>query len=360
MNESRAPAAGDDGPTDAEAAEPKPRHRVRKALIGLGVCAVLLIALVAGVGLYLQHQLTSQIDRIPDAFTGLENRPAKSGDAVNILLMGSDRRSESQTTGADAGADSWVPGAQRSDTMMVLHIDGDRRGASVVFIPRDSYVDIPGHGRDKINAALSYGGPSLAVETIENLAGVRIDHLALIDWAGFERLTDALGGVTVEVSETVRDTKNDHIWTKGTHSLDGEEALLYVRQRYGLPGGDFDRIKRQQAFLRALMAETLSGDTMRSPTTLYDVLDAVTANLSVDEDWEVGDMRRLAWDLRGLRTADVDFTTVPIKRLGMAGSASVVFLDKPAGERMWASLRDDDFDTWMAANPDVELPSTVR
>ncbi|UPK74300.1 LCP family protein [Nocardioidaceae bacterium SCSIO 66511] len=343
-----------------EPTEHKPRHRVRKALLGLAACGVLLIALVFGVGLYLQHKLTSQIDRIPDAFAGLENRPAKSGDSLNILLMGSDRRAEEQTTGDAATTDSWIPGEQRSDTLMVLHISDDRDSASVVSIPRDSYVEVPGHGKDKINAAFSYGGPSLAVETVENLTDVRIDHVALIDWEGFERLTDALGGVEVTVPETVEDTKHDQTWTKGSHNLNGEDALLYVRQRYGLPGGDFDRIKRQQAFMRSLLGETLSGDTMRSPTTLYDVLDAVTDNLSVDEGWEVGDMRGLAWDLRGLRTADVDFTTVPVKGTGMVGDASVVFLDKPAGKQMWAALRDDDFGTWIAGNPDVELPKKVN
>ncbi|UYM06526.1 LCP family protein [Solicola gregarius] len=361
MSELDAATEGDAGPAEGEeSAEPKSRHRLRKALIGLGACAALLIVVVFGAGLYLQHKLTSQIDRIPNAFAGLTDRPAKSGDAVNILVMGSDRRSEKQTTGGDAAAESWIPGEQRSDTLMVLHVDGDRDGASIVSIPRDSYVDVPGHGKDKINAAFSYGGPALAVETVENLTDVRIDHIALIDWEGFERLTDALGGVVVTVPETVKDTKNDRTWTKGPHDLNGEEALLYVRQRYGLPGGDFDRINRQQAFLRSLMGETLSGDTLSSPTTLYDVLDAVTDNLSVDEEWEVGDLRGLAWSLRGIRTEDVDFTTVPIKGTGMVGAASVVFLDKPAGEQMWAAMRDDDFDAWMAEHPEVELPAKVR
>ena len=352
------PAESTGDPSSAD--EPKPRHRLRKALIGLGVCIVLLVAGVFAVGLYLQNKLGDQIDRIPDAFEGLDNRPEKSGDAVNILLMGSDRRSEKQATGGNAKADSWIPGEQRSDTLMVLHISGDRKAASVVSIPRDSYVTIPGHGEDKINAAFSYGGPSLAVETIEHLTGVHLDHIAVIDWEGFERLTDALGGVEVNVPETVRDTKNDRTWTKGTHELDGKEALLYVRQRYGLPGGDFDRINRQQAFLRTLLDKTLSNDTLTNPTKLYDVLDAVTANLSVDEDWSVGDMRGLAWSLRHLRTGDVAFTTVPIKGTGMIGGASVVKLDKPSGKKMWTAMRDDDFGTWMATHPDDELPDEVR
>ena len=346
-----------DEPSDEE---PRPRHRLRKALLGLGACVVLLVAAVFGVGLYLQDKLGDQIDRIPDAFEGLDDRPTKTDGSINVLLMGSDRRSEQQTTGGDAAADSWIPGAQRSDTLMVLHISGDRDSASVVSIPRDSYVHVPGHGDDKVNAAFSYGGPSLAVETIENLTNLRLDHIALIDWEGFERLTDALGGVTVSVPETVNDPKNDRTWTKGSHELDGDEALKYVRQRYGLPGGDFDRIMRQQAFLRTLLGKTLSGDTLTSPTKLYDVLDSVTANLSVDEDWSVGDMRGLAWSMRGLRTDDVTFTTVPIKGTGMIDGASVVLLDKPAGEEMWDSMRDDDFGTWMAANPDVELPKKVR
>ena len=120
---------------------------------------------------------------------------------------------------------------------MILHIDADREGASLISIPRDSWVNVPGYGHNKINAAFSLAGPSLAVETVEDLTGVRIDHLAVVDWEGFRSLIDTVGGVTVTVPRTVEDPHNDVVWTKGRHPLNGAAGADLLRQRYGLPDG---------------------------------------------------------------------------------------------------------------------------
>ena len=323
-----------------------------------------LVLTFAGTALYLQHKLSTQIDRIDNVFVGLENRPVKlvaedGAEALNVLLMGTDRRSDAPTTGSDARAKEWVPGAQRTDTLMVLHIDSDRQGASIISIPRDSWVVIPGHGTNKINAAFSFAGPALAVKTIENLTNLRIDHLAVVDWEGFKELTDALGGVTLDIPETVHDGYRDVTWEKGRHKLDGEQALTYVRQRAGLPGGDFDRIHRQQYYLRTLLSDTLHQEFRREPKQVFDVLDTLTRNLSVDSGWSIGEMRNLALSLRNLRSANIDYMTVPTRGTGMEGQQSVVYLDKSGGEALWDAVREDHVTGWLAANPDNGVPEDV-
>lgn len=356
-----------DGSTDAEAPDEDDSRWSWPRRILTTLLVLVVVLGVAGVGgfLYLQHRLGGQVDRIPGVFAGLENRPTRvtTGDtekALNVLLIGTDRRSEVATTGDNAESPEWEPGAQRSDTMMILHIDADRRGASVISIPRDSWVEIPGHGRDKINAAFSLGGPALAVETVERLTDVRIDHLAVVDWAGFAALTDALGGVTVTIPETVHDSARDYTWTAGEHHLDGEQALLYARQRYGLPGGDLDRVQRQQAFLRSLATSTLNRAGSKNPAAIYELLDVLTKNLSVDEEWSTGQMRDLLFSLRSLRGGSIDYLTAPVSGFGTEGAASVVYLDDDLGRGLWKSVREDDVESWVEAHPGELTPQVVR
>lgn len=344
---------------------PHPRHPLRNALVGLLVCGLLLALLLAAGAFWVQHRLTSHITRIDHVFTGLTHRPpvpttGPAAHAVNILLMGTDRRSAVGTTGRDAAAPEWVPGAQRSDTLMLVHIDGDRRGASVISIPRDAWVPVRGHAMAKINAAFSYAGPSLAVQTVEDLTGVRIDHLAVVDWAGFEQLTDAAGGVTVTVPQTVTDSARGITWTAGVHTLDGRQALAYVRQRYGLPGGDLDRVRRQQGFLRSLMEASLHTQMRKDPHMVYDFLDTVTRHLSVDSDWSVTDMARLMVSLRDLRSADIHYLTVPVWGLGREGDQSVVYLDWTRDAGLWRAVHHDRVEAWLAHHPADETGDVVR
>ena len=319
----------------------------------------------AGAGvLWLQHHLTSNIKRVDDVFTGLPHRPDRpagpAGHAVNILVLGTDRRSAVPTTGSEARAAEWLPGEQRSDTIMVVHIDADRRGVSVISIPRDSWVQVPGYGSAKINAAFSFAGPSLAVATVEELTGLRIDHLAVIDWAGFMDLTDAAGGVTVTVPRTVTDSARGITWTAGEHTLDGEKALAYVGERYGLPGGDLDRVRRQQSFLRLLMQDSLHTKMRKDPKMVYDFLDTVTRHLTVDSGWSTRDMARLAMSLRNLRSADIRYLTVPVAGLGWAGDQSIVRLDRRQDARLWGAVREDRVAGWLERHPEVETPAIVN
>lgn len=348
--------------------ESRPRRRRRRILVTIAAVLAVLAAAPVGTGWYLQHRLTSQMGRIDNVFTPLDQtaRPARPASgapgakAVNILIMGTDRRSDVATTGTDAKAADWVPGAQRSDTLMVLHIDGSRQVAAVVSIPRDSWVQIPGHGSGKINWAYSLGGPSLTVATVEKLTGIRVDHLAVIDWEGFKALTDHVGGVDINVPETVHDSANDVTWTAGVHHLDGEEALLYVRQRYGLPGGDFDRVKRQQAFLRAVMQASLHQEMRKDPKLLYGFLATVARSVSVDSGWSTADMARLAFSMRDFRSANLRFLTAPTLGTGRVGTQSIVRLDDVAGRDLWQELRTDRIDQWSAVHWDQLTGDVVR
>ncbi|MDP3894012.1 LCP family protein [Nocardioides sp.] len=341
---------------------PRPRRRSSavKAMIGLLVCCTVLAVGAAAVLVYGVTRLDRQLERIGGVFPTEAGRPplpsTPEGErALNVLLLGTDLR---PGEGAPRSGE-WVPGLQRTDTIMLLHIDADREGASVVSIPRDSWVPIPGYGENKINAAFSYAGPSLAVQTVEDLTGVRVDHVMVVDWGGFAGLTDALGGVTVEIEKTVHDSYRNHTWTAGEHHLDGEDALLYVRQRAGLPQGDLTRVQRQQNYLRAMM-EGLS-DTARSknPRRIYSVLDEVTRFVAIDEEWETGELRRLALDLRRLRTRHTRFLTVPVAGLGREGAQSVVHLDHDRARSLWRAVRDDEVESWIDANEDVETPDAV-
>ena len=257
--------------------------------------------------------LNTKLDDIPrfDADLDREGRPTRvSGEALNILMVGvDDGRGADLRQMLESG--DWEPGSFRSDTVMVLHLDADREGAQIVSIPRDSYVPVPGLGRTKINAAFSAGGPSLLAETVEDLTGTFVDHITVVDWDGLVGIVDAIGGVEVQVPATVTDSKTGRTWQEGRQELDGEDALAYARQRYGLPGGDFDRVQRQQNLLRAMLAKTASAGVLGNPVRVTDLVGNLGQLLVVDDDLTAGAMRSLALSSRGLRVDDVRFATVP-------------------------------------------------
>lgn len=357
------PDPEDDAPGTDPTGQP-PRRRALRILV-FTLVTLLVLGGTAFAGLLLiQSRLASQVNRIDNVFTGLENRPAKpttgaAGNALNILVMGTDRRSTELTTGTAATAAEWVPGAQRTDTIMILHIDGDRQGASLVSIPRDSWVDVPGHGPNKINAAFSLAGPSLAVETVEQLTDVRIDHLAVVDWEGFQALIETVGGVPVTVPRTIEDPHNNVVWFRGRQVLDGSQAMLYVRQRYGLANGDLDRVRRQQAVVRGLFRASLGSLRSAQPMSIYELLDTATRNISVDEGWDFADMRQLVLDLRSMPPQELDLVTVPVRGYGSESGQSVVYLDRTANQNLWDAVREDQVDDWVARHAESVVTGPV-
>jgi LCP family protein required for cell wall assembly len=315
----------------------------------------MLLMISAGVGgvFYLTERLGNNLSRVPGAFGGLDasSRPP-AGAALTFLLVGTDSRSPVPTTG-DAAADGVNPGSERSDVLMLARIDPDRTRAAVVSIPRDSWVDIPGHGRNKINAAYAFGGPPLLIQTVEQLTGNRIDHFAVIDFAGFQSMVDAVGGIDVRVAEA---SSNDGVqFRQGLNQLDGQEALAYVRQRYDLPRGDIDRAQRQQNVLRALLDKAVSGGLLADPVQLYRLLDAVSHAVSVDDTLSNGGIRALGVEMRGLRPSEVTFVGAPVAGLGREGPQSVVYLDQIRSGELWAALRTDGVAAYARRNPDDSL-----
>ncbi|MEQ7124589.1 LCP family protein [Actinopolymorpha sp. B11F2] len=349
----------DDDSQGPRADRRKKKTRTKTVLLVLLSLLLMLSGGIVLTGYMLSEKFGGQIDRF-SAFSQLPEklRPKKptgaGADAVNILLAGSDARTDddSGTTGQGKG-DAWKSGGQRSDTIMILHITGDRKSAYLISLPRDSWVEIPGRGNNKINAAYSFGGPPLYIQTVEKLTGLRIDHLAVIDWAGFKALTDALGGVQMTFDDDTRFASGKY-YNAGTHTLSGEEALDYVRERKTLQRGDFDRMARQQNFLRSLMRQTLSNGTISNPLKLGRALDAITQNLSVDEEFTTKAMRDLALDMRSLRASSVTFMTAPTKGTGMEGSQSVVYLDDAKGAALWKAVRADRIGPWLQKNGSQE------
>jgi LCP family protein required for cell wall assembly len=305
-------------------------------LIGIAVFLAVLVSGATALFFERQSAYNNNVQRIPGALPSYANRPAAGPKgAENWLLIGSDTRVEGEQP------DQTSYGGQRSDTIMLVHLPKNRKAAYLVSIPRDSWVTIPGHGKSKINAAFSWGGSPLLIRTVETLTGVRIDHFAILNFEGMQRMTDALGGVDVRVSRTVTDPMHHQTWSAGVNHLNGERAMWFVRQRYGLAGGDFDRIKRQQAFLKALADKAVSRGTLRNPLKLNGFLEALTKSVSVDDTVRMSDLRSLAFGSRGMRAGDIAFMTAPTRGTGRQGTQSVVYLDPVKDKTLFEAIHRD-------------------
>ncbi|MGH3098284.1 MAG: LCP family protein [Streptosporangiales bacterium] len=318
--------------------------RTRRLLVALAVAVALVAASTALAYAFTVHRYQSNLTRVHGAIDAhASDRPkVPTGvTAANWLVVGSDSRAAHGTSGRDAEDPLWRPGMQRTDTIMLVHLAGDGRHVSITSIPRDSWVHVPGHGMAKINAAFSYGGPALLVRTVERLTHIRIDHYAAIDFAGFKEMTNAVGGVTVEIPRTVHDSARGRTWTRGHHHLDGADALAYVRQRHGLPHGDLDRVRRQQGFLLALLAKVRSRGTLTHPLRLDRFLDATTEAVTVDDSLKGGELRSLALGYRDLGAGDLTFLTAPIRSSGWEGKQAVLYLDRTKSGELFTALRRD-------------------
>ncbi|MEV4116935.1 LCP family protein [Nonomuraea sp. NPDC049695] len=335
-----------------------------RRLLWISLASLVLLGALGTGGLFIyQSSLDSDIVRLPAALPTSQaeekQRPQpKPGHGETWLLVGTDRRADAQTTGDGAKAALWVPGSQRTDTIMLAHLSEDRKHVAVVSIPRDSWVTIPGRGRAKINAAFSWGGPALLIKTVESLTGIRVDHYAAIDFKGFAAAVDAVDGVDVEVAKTVRDTNSGTTWTAGRHHLNGEQALLFVRQRYNLPGGDFDRIKRQQALLKALSDRTLTAGTLTNPGKVDGLLRSITKATTVDDGVTLAMLRSRLIDLAELDASD--YFTMPTRGTGMEGAQSVVYLDSRKTRALSDALRTDQAREYVKRTGPGNSVKTVR
>lgn len=228
-------------------------------------------------------------------------------------------------------------------------------------IPRDSWVEIPGHGQGKINAAYSYGGPSLTIHTVENLTGIHIDHFAVANFESFVALTDEIGGVRVNLKTPQRLAGKE--LGAGAQVLDGQQALAYTRERSSLPNGDFDRVKRQQTWMRSIVSRVLTNGTLSSPTALYSFLKTASRTVAVDESFTLNQMQSLALETRHLHSNDIRFMTVPTAGTGTSTDGqSIVTLDADADTPLFKAFAEDRVSAYLTEHPDaVELlPATVN
>jgi polyisoprenyl-teichoic acid--peptidoglycan teichoic acid transferase len=305
------------------------RGRLRTGLL---VFLALCVLLVGSSYLYFRHQL-SRLNRL--------NIPGLAGDdtgsIMNVLMVGSDSRENVSGYIADAtGKGDEGTAGQRSDTIMVLHIDPSQQKAAILSIPRDLYVTIPGNGKDKVNSAFSIGGPPLLIRTIKEALGIEINHYVEVDFTGFERIVDTIGGVKVHADYPARDEMTGlDIPMAGCNELDGYQALAYVRSRYyetyergrWVEGAnsDIDRIARQQDFIRRIMKKAVSSG-LGNPLTLNRLIGIGIDNVKVDQQMSSKDITTIARRFRSIDPDTVDMLTLPTSD-GFAGDAAIQVLD---------------------------------
>ena len=313
---------------------------------------VIVLASVSWLGL---GHVSAKIARI-NVFAGLDNRPEKTSQAVNYLLVGSDTReglTKEQMKLLRVGSTASAAGG-RSDTMLLVHISKKRDKAFLVSLPRDTLVTIPAHTtldgksqiparQNKLNAAFSFGGAPLLIQTVEGATNLKIDHYIEISFAGFAGIVDALGGIDVCTKVNIDDPKSHLVLAAGTHTLDGIEALKYVRSRDFDGRGDIGRMQRQQQFLSSVLKKATSTGVLLNPIKIVNFMNASLSTIKMDENLNEGDLINLAKQMRGLSSGNVRTLTVPLSNANgnVPGIGSVVVWDETLSAELWTRIRDD-------------------
>ncbi|WP_313816507.1 LCP family protein [Citricoccus sp.] len=320
------------------------RHTVRNAFI---VVAALLVVVLVFVGVYVSSIAATFNDKRQTVDAGIATSEATTDGALNVLVMGSDSRGEGMDTAENKGEEG-----ERSDTLMLVHIPEDRQNVYVMSIVRDLWVEIPGHGERKVNAALGLGGYPLVTSTVENMLGVNIDHLAVIDFEGFNGLTSALGGVQVCNPQSFSSGQvNPSFFPRGEILLEGSDALRYVRERKAFLGGDFERVANQQRFVSAMVDQILTVDTLANPQKLMGVVNSIVPFITVDDGLDAATIAGYGLQLNGIRTDDIETFTVPHGDPAEGpGGASIVLQDEAAIEQLRQALQADDLDSYLAGD----------
>lgn len=352
------------GDAEATHVSVEPRHRRayphgarrhRRGLVATGAMSAFVL-MFSGGGWVVQDYVLGSVKRI-NAFDGLKNRPdAGPKGSMNILLAGVDRR-EGLTAQQISQLHLGKIGGQRSDTMMLVHLSSRHDKITVVSLPRDSLVTIPGHRSNgsegakgasigerqgKLNWAYMYGGAPLTVQTIERATGVHVDHYIEVNFLGFLKVVDALGGVTVCTPVAIDDPKSGLRLPAGKSNVDGPTALAYSRARYTLTGGsDLGRIDRQQQFVSAVVHKALS-EPAKFPGVLSTSLDAIRADPGLSKDT----LTALAMQMKGMSTDSIAFTTVPLSNADYTTTIggqrqSTVLWDQTAGDRLFQEIEED-------------------
>ncbi|MGI5338307.1 LCP family protein [Streptomyces sp. CA-181903] len=313
--------------------------------------ALALVILVAGgAGHAVVHGIDRGIRRV-DPFTGLSHRP-RTGHGTNILVVGTDGRdtiTEDERTRYRLGGEP----CHCTDTVLLVHLSEGRDRASVVSLPRDTYTVLPARTDasgalrpahpQKLNAAYAEGGPALTVSTVEQLTGVHIDHYLEVDFAGFMRTVDLVGGVRLCTEVPLRDDHSGLDLPAGTSTLNGGQALQYVRSRHLDASADLGRMRRQQRFVAALLQRATSGGVLLDPPVFRRVATALLGAVRADRGFDAAELVELGRTLRGLRPASTEFTSVPIAAVDfpVPGVGSTVRWDEGAAAPLFRALRAD-------------------
>ncbi|MFJ1587418.1 LCP family protein [Streptomyces sp. NPDC088197] len=338
-----------EGPAAAPAEEPANPKNWRWLKV-VALCTAVLVLACAGTGWYLYQRLNGNITTDTATENDLKvhasERPTQGPtEAQNILLIGSDNRGNGNSK---YGQDS---GTQRSDTTILLHISADRKSATAVSLPRDLMTHVPrctlpsgkeDHERfEQFNWAFESGGAACTIRTVEKMTGIRVDHHLIVDFNGFKKMVGAVNGVDVCLAEPVHDTYAHLDLPAGRQTLNGEQALGYVRARHGIgDGSDTMRMDRQQAFLASLLKKVSSNGVLLNPTKLYPLLSAATSSLTADPGLDsLSELYTLAHSLQQIPTGNVHFLTVP--REQYVNDINRDQLVQPAADTLFKTLRDD-------------------
>jgi LCP family protein required for cell wall assembly len=303
------------------------------------------------------NRYDNKIDREDFGTTG---RAGSATGPMNILLIGSDSREGGAYNPNDPSSTTATVQGQRSDTLMLFHIPASMDRAYGISFERDSYVDIPpvpgkwNGGKDKLNAALAYGGEKHVVATIEQMSGLTVDYVVVVNFDGVTKVVDAVGGIDMTVPAPIRSIHTKKVYAKGTRHFNGADALDYVRQRKQFQAGDYARMANQQALLKALAKKMTSTDIITNPVKLDKVLRAATEAFKVDQNLPVKD---LAYSLRGLRPGDLTFFTAPIERSEKVNGADVEIPDEAKQAQLFDAVKSDSIDQYLVQNP-PKAPST--
>ncbi|MFF3333741.1 LCP family protein [Streptomyces sp. NPDC002888] len=326
----------------------KPRGRRKGLMIMAWTAAGIVVLGGTGAG-YLYFKLNGNIKSVDiDQALGTDRPEKVDNGSENILVLGSDTRAGSNKK-LGGGTDD---GSARSDTAMVIHVYEGHKKASVVSIPRDTLIDRPectdtkGDTHDAasdvmFNSAYTTGGAACAVKTVESLSGIRMDHYLEVDFSGFQKLIDQLGGVDITTTKNI-DDPDSHLKLKaGTHTLNGKQALGLVRTRHGVgDGSDLGRIQLQQAFIKALVDQVKHIGLFSDGTKLYDLANTATKTVTTDSDLgSLNSLMSFANGLKGISASKMNMVTMPVQY--DPANPNRVLIEKTKSQQVWTALKND-------------------
>lgn len=321
--------------------------------MGVRIAAGLSVVVLGSgaVGHAVMTGLDTGIERV-DPFKDMKNRP-QAGHGLNFLLVGTDGR---EKVSPEEKRDYRLGGApcHCTDTIMLVHLSADRKRASVISLPRDSYAEIPEHqdlnsGKPhkghpvKLNAAYAEGGPNLTVRTVENMTRVKIDHYLEVDFTSFMKTVDAVGGVEICTAKTMRDANTGLDLLPGTHRLTGGQALQYVRSRHVDGASDLGRMQRQQRFVAALIQQATGGGVLLNPVKFKQVSSTLLGSVRADTGFGSEQMLALGQAMRDFTPSSSEFASVPVgdPSYPVKGIGSTVKWDEPKAAKLFEALRQD-------------------